>query len=94
MEGNTFWQYQLHKSGCSGRVTSEGSSVVVRNEHNHPPAHATLRKEKAVANMREQEKKHLLTKFMMKHCRYVHANVQVIFSGGDLAYLCLTGNFC
>ena len=53
-EGNTFWWCQLHKSRCSGRATSGGSSVVVRNEHNHPPAHANLRKEKAVATMRKR----------------------------------------
>ena len=53
-EGNTFWHCQMHKGGCSVRVTSEGSSVVVRSEHNHPPAHSTLRKEKAVAKMRKR----------------------------------------
>ena len=46
-EANTFWRCQMHKSGCSARATSEYSSVVVRSEHNHPPAHSTLRKEKA-----------------------------------------------
>ena len=30
---------QQHKSGgCPGRATSEGASVVVRHQHNHPPA--------------------------------------------------------
>ena len=53
-EGSIFWRCQLHKSGCNGRATSKGSSVVVRNEHNHPPAQATRRKEKAVANMRKR----------------------------------------
>ena len=53
-EGNIFWRCQLHKSGCSGRATSQDTSVVVRSEHNHPPALATLRKEKAVANMRKR----------------------------------------
>ena len=50
-EGNTFWLCQMHKGGCSVRATSEGSSVV---EHNHPPAHSTLRKEKVVAKMRKR----------------------------------------
>ena len=53
-EGNTFWRCQMHKSGCSARATSEGSSVVVRSEHSHPPAHANLRKERAVENMRKR----------------------------------------
>ena len=38
-EGNTFWRCQIHKSGCSPKATSKGSNVVVRSEHNHPPAH-------------------------------------------------------
>ncbi len=50
-EGNTFWRCQQHKNGCSG-ATSEGSSVVVRNEH--PPAPNSLRKDKVIANMRKR----------------------------------------
>ena len=40
----------MHKGGCSARATSEGSSVVVRSEPNHPLAHSTL----TVANMRKR----------------------------------------
>ena len=85
-EGSTFWHCQLHKSGCSGRATSDGASVVVRNEHNHPPAHSTLRKEKAVANMRKRAREETTSinqiNFTMKHCRCVH--VLIMYSAGKL----------
>ena len=35
--GLQFWRCQNHKAGCLARVTSEGSNVIVRREHNHPP---------------------------------------------------------
>ena len=31
------WRCQNHKAGCPARATSEGSSVVVRWDHDHPP---------------------------------------------------------
>ena len=53
-EGSIFWRCQQHKEGCTARATSEGSSVAVRNIHNHPPVLATIKRDKAVADMRKR----------------------------------------
>ena len=49
-----FWRCQQYKSGgCPRRATSEGTSVVVRHQHNHPPALESLWKDNLVAKMRK-----------------------------------------
>ena len=52
--GLTFWRCSCHKSGCPARATSEGTSVVVRQQHNHPASEDTLVVEKSVSNMRKR----------------------------------------
>ena len=52
--GQVFWRCSLHKSGCTARATSEGKSVIVRQEHSHPTSEDTLQVEKAVSNMRKR----------------------------------------
>ena len=54
LQGNTFWRCKKYKSGCSGRATSEGSNVVVRQEHNHPPDLAATKKDQVVSQMRKR----------------------------------------
>ena len=54
-EGITFWRCQDHKSGCLARASSEGSSVIVRREHDHPPNNAMCTKERVMSTMRKRE---------------------------------------
>ena len=49
-EGITFWRC---KSGCLARASSEGSSVIVRREHDHPPNSAMCTKERMMSMMRK-----------------------------------------
>ncbi len=52
--GMVFWRCSQHKSGCTARATSEGTSVVVQQQHSHPASQETLAVEKAVSNMRKR----------------------------------------
>ena len=52
-EGITFWRCQAHKSGYLARASSEGSSVIVRREHDHPPNNAMCTKEIVMSTMRK-----------------------------------------
>ncbi len=52
--GMVFWRCSQHKSRCTARATSEGTSVVVRQQHSHPASQETLAVEKAVSNMRKR----------------------------------------
>ena len=49
-----FWRCKNHKAGCPARATSEGLSVVVRNEHDHPPNPAEITTQVAIAGMRKR----------------------------------------
>ena len=52
--GRQFWRCESHKAGCPARATSEGRSVVVRKEHNHPPNSAQTTMQLAIAGMRKR----------------------------------------
>ena len=52
--GLRFWRCQNHKAGCLARATSEGSSVIVRREHNHPPNPAQTTTQLAIVGMRKR----------------------------------------
>ena len=52
--GFQFWRCQNHKAGCPARATSEGRSVVVRKEHDHPPNPAQTTTQLAIAGMRKR----------------------------------------
>ena len=49
-----FWRCEQHRRGCEARATSEGSSAVVRKEHDHPPNPAETTTQEAIANMRKR----------------------------------------
>ena len=49
-----FWRCQNHKAGCPARATSEGSSVVVRKEHDHPPNPAQTTTQRAIMGMKKR----------------------------------------
>ena len=49
-----FWRCEQHRQGCEARTTSEGSSVQVRKQHNHPPNPAATTTQEAIANMRKR----------------------------------------
>lgn len=49
-----FWRCEQHRRGCEARATSEGSSAVVRKEHDHPPNPAGTATQEAIANMRKR----------------------------------------
>ena len=49
-----FWRCEQHRQGCEARATLEGSSVVVRKEHNHPPNPAGITTQEAIANTRKR----------------------------------------
>ena len=49
-----FWRCSLHKTGCMAKATSEGTSVIVRQEHNHLTGEEALQVEKAISNMRQR----------------------------------------
>ena len=40
--GLTFWRCSQHKTGCKARATSEGTSVIIRQDHSHPASEDTL----------------------------------------------------
>ncbi len=52
--GFIFWRCQSHKAGCPARATSEGSSVVVRKDHDHPPNPAQTTTQLAIEGMRKR----------------------------------------
>ena len=54
VNGFQFWRCQNRKAGCLARATSEGSSVVVRKENNHPPNLAQTITQLAIARMRKR----------------------------------------
>ena len=56
VNGFQFWRCQNRKAGCLARATSEGSSVVVRKENNHPPNLAQTITQLAIAQMRKRAK--------------------------------------
>ena len=49
-----FWRSQNHKAGCPAKATSEGSSVVVRRDHDHPPNLAQSTTAQAIEGMRKR----------------------------------------
>ena len=49
-----FWRCQNHKAGCPARATSEGSSVVVRWDHDHPPNLTQSTTSQAIEGMRKR----------------------------------------
>ena len=53
-DGLVFRRCQQHKSGCNARATSEGTSVVVRHEQNHPQVVVTMQADRVVAKMRKR----------------------------------------
>ena len=53
-DGLLFWKCSLHKTGCMAKATSEGTSVIVRQEHNHPTGEEALQVDKAISNMRQR----------------------------------------
>ena len=59
--GMVFWRCSQHKSGCHARATSEGSSVVVRQDHSHPASQETLAVEKAVSHMRKRAREETIS---------------------------------
>ena len=52
--GLIFWRCQNHKNGYEARATSEGSSVVIRKEHDHPPNPAGTTTQLAIQEMRKR----------------------------------------
>ena len=53
-DGFVFWRCQQHRNGCVARATSEGTSVIVRREHNHPRVAATMQADRVVSKMRKR----------------------------------------